>query len=143
MNSILVATDGSASADRAVELAASLAGAGQAELVIITVPERLPPDALHAYSQVEHVSPGEAVELAARSILFHAQERAKRFGVARVSAEVVPGEPAEAILKLAAKTNPGAIVVGRRGRGRLAGLLLGSVSHKLVSLAPCPVVVVP
>jgi nucleotide-binding universal stress UspA family protein len=143
VKSILVATDGSASADRAVELAASLAAAGQAELVIITIPEGLPSDTLRAYSEVEHVSADEAVDLAARSVLFHAQERAKGCGVGNVSAEVVSGEPAEAILKMAAKTDPGAIVVGRRGRGRLAGLLLGSVSHKLVNLAPCPVVVVP
>jgi hypothetical protein len=30
-----------------------------------------------------------------------------------------------------------------RGRGQLIGLLLGSISQKLVSLAPCAVVVVP
>ncbi|MBI3513195.1 MAG: universal stress protein [Proteobacteria bacterium] len=33
-------------------------------------------------------------------------------------------------------------VVGSRGRGRLIGLVLGSVARKVVNLAPCPVVVV-
>ncbi|MFZ1101539.1 MAG: universal stress protein [Hyphomicrobiaceae bacterium] len=33
--------------------------------------------------------------------------------------------------------------MGRHGRGRLAGLLLGSVSQKIASLAPCAVILVP
>ena len=54
-------------------------------------------------------------------------------------------DPAEAIIEAARREHADAIIVGRRGRGRgqLAGLLLGSVSQKVVSLAPCTVIVVP
>ena len=34
------------------------------------------------------------------------------------------------------------IIVGARGRGRLKGLLLGSVTHKVIQHARCPVLVV-
>jgi nucleotide-binding universal stress UspA family protein len=49
----------------------------------------------------------------------------------------------QSLIDLAAQTSSKMIMVGRRGRGQLTGLLLGSVSQKLVSLAPCAVVVVP
>jgi len=52
-------------------------------------------------------------------------------------------DPAEAIIEAARREHADAIIVGRRGRGQLAGLLLGSVSQKVVSLAPCTVIVVP
>lgn len=53
------------------------------------------------------------------------------------------GEVAPAILGIAEEQGAEAIVVGKRGAGRIAGLLIGSISQKLVSLAPLPVTVVP
>jgi nucleotide-binding universal stress UspA family protein len=52
------------------------------------------------------------------------------------------GEPAGEILSLATETNCDLIVLGRRGRGKAAKLLLGSVSDKVAKEAPCPVTVV-
>ena len=53
------------------------------------------------------------------------------------------GQPHPAIVETIGREKADAIVVGRRGHGQLSGLLLGSVSQKLCSLAPCVVIMVP
>jgi len=55
--------------------------------------------------------------------------------------QVIEGHPAEALLRAAAGAE--LLVVGSRGHGTFAGIVLGSVSQHCVQHAPCPVVVVP
>ncbi|NWF64789.1 MAG: universal stress protein [Chloroflexi bacterium] len=59
-----------------------------------------------------------------------------------VHTEIIEGDPASAIIEVATVRNSEVIVMGSRGLGRLAGLLLGSTSQKVVSHAPCPVLIV-
>ena len=58
----------------------------------------------------------------------------------KIERQVVEGGPPEILFGAVAKDD--LLVVGSRGRGGFAGLLLGSVSQQCVQHAPCPVVVV-
>jgi nucleotide-binding universal stress UspA family protein len=62
-------------------------------------------------------------------------------GRTRVRPLVVEGDPAQVLVELAEHAD--LLVVGTRGRGGFAGLLLGSVSQRCAERSPCPVVVVP
>jgi nucleotide-binding universal stress UspA family protein len=55
----------------------------------------------------------------------------------------VLGGPAPAILNIAHEAGADLIVVGTRGRSAVAGLLVGSVAHRLLHLSDLPVLVVP
>ena len=59
----------------------------------------------------------------------------------KVSLRVAEGQPADVLVRVAAGAD--LLVVGSRGHGGFAGLLLGSVSQQCTHHAPCPVVVVP
>jgi nucleotide-binding universal stress UspA family protein len=52
------------------------------------------------------------------------------------------GDPAESICRLAEEGQYDLVVIGNRGGGLFAELLMGSVSHKVIHHAPCPVLVV-
>ena len=138
---IMVAVDGSDSSNRAIDVAAALARREKADLVIVTVAALSPPAARREFQRVEG-SAADPSETASEAVLMDAEQRA---GWADVKARtnLVWGDPAEAIIKAIVEEKVDAIVVGRHGHSQLAGLLLGSVSQKLVSLSPCMVTVVP
>jgi nucleotide-binding universal stress UspA family protein len=60
-----------------------------------------------------------------------------------VETRLVEGSPATRLLEIAAEEAADLLVVGSRGRGAVAGSVLGSVSRELTGGALCPVVVVP
>ncbi len=142
MKHILVATDGSEDADRAIDFAADLVKACAGRLTVLTVGGNVSRDELGQLVRAEG-GIAAALELLANRVLLEAGPRARRGGASEVRTQIAWGDPAQAIIDAARREHADAIVLGRRGRGRLTGLLLGSVSQKLVSLAPCPVIVVP
>jgi len=143
MQRILVATDGSAGADRAVDVAAQMAKVFGGTLRLLTIVELPDSAAFEELKEIEHVSEGEIADIAARATLVRAGDQARRLGTNQIQMQAEIGDPSEIILSIALRRNADAVVLGKRGRGRLAGLLLGSVSQKIASLAPCSVVVVP
>ena len=66
-----------------------------------------------------------------------ARQVLEKNGVEQVSTQVIDGKPAENIISAAEHEKADLIVMGRRGLGDIAGLLMGSVSHKVTHLAEC------
>jgi len=145
MKFVLVATDGSASAGRAVALAAEIARTFDATLHIVNVLEgySAASEALECHPSSIETPSFETVSCTATEILQKARERAASLGARRVEIETRTGPVAETILEIARDEGADTIVVGKRGHGRVAGLLLGSVSQKIVCEAFCPVLVAP
>lgn len=147
---IVAATDGSEAANRAVELAARLTRESKGHLKIIhVVTERdADPDQMGDYAHSEHhETSAEAASVFSEEKLRIAQQRAEALGVSDVQSasvlELDAGAIAETIIDAASRDEADMIVLGKRGLSRLSGLLVGSVSQKVVCAATCAVIVVP
>jgi nucleotide-binding universal stress UspA family protein len=135
---IVVGYDGSASARRALLWAAEEAQRRDALLEVVV--------AWHEPNIVDcsavSVMTGPVPYLAAANATADdAVEDASAAGAPKVEGHAVHAAPAGAIL--AAAEGADLVVVGSRGRGGFAELVLGSVSHQVVHHATCPVVIVP
>jgi nucleotide-binding universal stress UspA family protein len=78
---------------------------------------------------------------AGQNILDDARQKLGRIKF-NVQEELQEGLEAESILKIAKNCNADLIVMGTRGLGTLKGMLIGSVSRKVLHHAACPVMVV-
>lgn len=145
MDRILVATDGSEGAARALDFAIRLAKPFDAMLHLINVigGYGLPTDVMRNLSGSQTSWFDDALAATSAEILHKAREAAAAAGVSSIVLESRRGEVAESILDYANEREIDVIVAGKRGQGRFEAFLLGSVSQKLVSLADKTVIVVP
>jgi len=145
MRRILVATDGSGGADRAMDYAARMAKTYGAELLITNVigGYGLPGSVFRHFTRDQQVWLNELLASLSVEMLNKARDRAHALGVSTIILESRPGDVASTIVTIAQEKGADVIVVGKRGTGQVTGLLLGSISQKLVSLAPLPTIVVP
>lgn len=171
LRKILLATDGSDNAARALDAAVAEAKAHGAALTVLhaTIQGGLPPG-LVRWAEAEHLLqaegddapapnlygpvaalspdatqqvPGRVRQAVGEAVVNNARDKALSAGVSAVDTRLAGGDPAEAIAQALEEGGHDLLVLGTRGHGTLRGLLVGSVSHKVLGLHACPVLVVP
>jgi nucleotide-binding universal stress UspA family protein len=134
---ILWASDGSEHADRALGYARRLAEANGSNVV-----------AVHVNEITVGRGAGYPVQTDEAAVEEKVQRQVRELSEAGISATyeqhgVGAGGAAHAIVDAARDEGADIIVVGTRGHAPLSGLLLGSVTNRLLHIAHCPVLAVP
>ncbi|MGV2181228.1 universal stress protein [Rhizobium rhizogenes] len=169
---VLIATDGSPHAQKAVEIGTELAKGRDAEvhLVHVMLSGELDAD-LQRMIEVEHLGglkiqaepavpsvaapdfpivfpikdPGEsyrAIQAIGTDILKRAKSVVGAHGVDRVSTHLLDGNPVEEIMTVIDREHPDLVVCGARGLSSLSQLVLGSVSTKIAHRCPATCITV-
>ncbi len=142
---ILIATDGSALAEKAVSHGLSLAKSVGAKVSVIVVEE---PFNWFSVSETksrqiteEVAKHAEQIEKHATSVLNRAATAAKQAGVSCDTIQVEDVQPYQAIIAAAKAKGCDLIVMASHGRNGLSGILLGSVTSKVLTHTKTPVLV--
>lgn len=133
---ILIAHDGSAGAERVVPFAVELAKSSGAELVIAHVDEQTIGKG------------GGSINAGDDDLRASLRKRAEQLTQAGLKTEFetraeMLGGPAHVLARIADDVGADLIVAGSRGHSLVGGLLLGSVSQRLLQIAHQPVLIVP
>jgi nucleotide-binding universal stress UspA family protein len=142
---ILIATDGSELADKAVEQGLTLAKALGAKATVVTVTESWNALSRAALAQAQVRSPVAEYEqrmaAAANRILWSVGEKAKKLDVPYTTVHLKDHHPAEGIIETAQERTCDLIVIASHGRRGLAKLLIGSQTNRVATLSPVSVLV--
>jgi len=143
----LLATDGSESAERAADFLCTLAGSSSdCEVVVVHVVRPL--TYWFVPSETGMVASGEIMA----QLLDTAREEGKAIvtrmvdkfaGKAKARGLLAEGDPALEIVQIAKDEQVGMIVMGSRGMSPIQGLLVGSITNRVLHQGECPVLVVP
>lgn len=135
----IVGVDGSGASEQALRWACehSSAGGRRSELLVVCVRTiaPLPEDlSMGAWRNSDSEDP-------VRGMLEQMADKTRgEFPSVRIQSQTLHGSPADELIRLS--TDADLVVVGARGYGAIAGLLLGSVSRRLVNHSYCSVAVV-
>ena len=134
---ILLATDGSSPAEKALMYARDLALRDNAQVIVVHAFEPVP-----AYLGTPWEEQVEAQHTATGKQIANAAAQKLQAAGLDVIVEVLEGPAADAILRVADTRQCDLIVMGCRGHGTLTSLLVGSVSHRVLAHARVPVMIV-
>ncbi|MFD6230275.1 universal stress protein [Streptomyces sp. NPDC060232] len=139
---VVVGVDGSAAGEPAIEFAfmeAALRGARLSAIHAWTL-WNAPPSEIHEDADTYTDPPGELAEAEERLVSEALAGRRQRYPGVRVEPRALRSQTREALIRASGSAQ--LLVVGARGRGGFAGLVLGSVSQAVLHHAQCPVAVV-
>ena len=132
MKKIVVAMDGSAYSNRAIDRAIELAKTHDVEIIVVNVAEDYCPIALE---EVDCDTIRELVMKESKAIMQAALERFKASGI-EARGVIEYGSPAETIIEVVKKEKADEIIASSHGKHGAKKLLLGSVTSRLVEWAP-------
>lgn len=148
MRKILIPIDGSPTSVKAAEKALALGKLINGELTFITV-VNMPSEDKYAFfgMNVEQQFTANRKEMIKKLV----QEETKMLNIVvrnldigdlKVTQKVLVGKPAAEIIKIAEEENMDYIFMGRRGFSTIERFFIGSITQKVISASPCPVIVV-
>jgi nucleotide-binding universal stress UspA family protein len=138
METIVVGLDGSKDAQTAARWAARHAQQSGARIVAV---HAVPPSDLWSLSAIQFNTDELLTEL--RELLDGPWAAPLREAGVEYTTELVGGDPALELLRVAERVDASMLVLGSKGRSTLADLVVGGTVHKLINRCTVPVVVVP